>query len=164
MIDRRADPRTEDRIVFELLRTERGGAEPSVVGHATFANGRSTVDAPDAVESLIAESSTRRYDFGVTAGYLEFADKKTGAALIARLRDVLVRRLCVILPSAARAEATAWTDGELTAFGLTLLGTSKHEVEGQRVYGFDISSYKRTPDWLNPRHWANPERWNKDRW
>ncbi len=29
---------------------------------------------------------------------------------------------------------------------------------------YDIADYKSVPDWLNPRHWAHPERWNKARW
>ncbi len=32
------------------------------------------------------------------------------------------------------------------------------------VYQFDIHDYKQTPDWLNPRNWANPELWDKYRW
>ncbi|MFP4252452.1 MAG: DUF6231 family protein [Guyparkeria sp.] len=32
------------------------------------------------------------------------------------------------------------------------------------MYLFDIETYKRTPDWLNARNWANPELWGKYRW
>lgn len=32
------------------------------------------------------------------------------------------------------------------------------------VWGHHIADYKRTPDWLNPRFWANPERWGVERW
>jgi hypothetical protein len=32
------------------------------------------------------------------------------------------------------------------------------------IYGFDLGSYKATPDWLNARHWAHPEHWGKYRW
>ena len=34
----------------------------------------------------------------------------------------------------------------------------------EAVYLFDIHDYKETPDWLNARHWANPEMWDKYRW
>jgi len=34
----------------------------------------------------------------------------------------------------------------------------------ETVYLFDIHDYKETPDWLNARHWANPEMWDKYRW
>jgi hypothetical protein len=61
MLDRQADPRTEDTLVFEVLRTGRGAAEPEVVGHAVFRGGRSTVDAPDGVRVAIEELLGRAY-------------------------------------------------------------------------------------------------------
>ncbi|MDD3447840.1 MAG: DUF6231 family protein [Gammaproteobacteria bacterium] len=32
------------------------------------------------------------------------------------------------------------------------------------LYGFDIATYKVTPDWLNSRYWANPELWDRYWW
>jgi pyruvate/2-oxoglutarate dehydrogenase complex dihydrolipoamide acyltransferase (E2) component len=61
MIDRPADPRTEDLIVFQILRTARGSADPEVVGTASFANGRSTVDAPEAVKVAVDELLARAF-------------------------------------------------------------------------------------------------------
>ncbi|WP_407275015.1 DUF6231 family protein [Halothiobacillus sp. DCM-1] len=29
---------------------------------------------------------------------------------------------------------------------------------------YSIRDYKTVPDWLNPRHWAHPERWDQSRW
>lgn len=55
MIDRRADPRTEDRIVFELLRTAQGSEAPEAVGRAEFRNGSSSVEAPDAIRIAVEE-------------------------------------------------------------------------------------------------------------
>jgi hypothetical protein len=60
MIDRTADPRTEDVIVFDLLRTERG-AEPQVVGTATFRNGATSVEAPDAIRVAVEELLSRAF-------------------------------------------------------------------------------------------------------
>lgn len=119
--------------------------------------------APE-IAALLSAPAARRYDLGVTAGYLETVDQESGGILIARLRDVLVRRLCVVLSDADPAVPVAWTDADMTAFGLTRLERVKKANVDYRIYGFDIASYKSTPDWLNPRHWAHPERWNKDRW
>jgi hypothetical protein len=55
MVSRASDPRTEDTIAFELLRTARGAQDPEVVGRATFRDGRSSVDAPDAVRIAVNE-------------------------------------------------------------------------------------------------------------
>jgi hypothetical protein len=61
MIDRAADPRTQDTIVYDLLRTPRGASEPAVVGQATFAAGRATVDAPDEVSIAVSELLGRAF-------------------------------------------------------------------------------------------------------
>jgi hypothetical protein len=61
MIDRAADPRTEDVIVFELLSTARGSETPAVVGQATFRGGRAVVEAPDAVRIAVEELLARAF-------------------------------------------------------------------------------------------------------
>ena len=61
MMDRRADPRTEDRIVFELLRTARGSETPEVVGRAEFRNGSSTVEAPPEIRVAVEELLERAF-------------------------------------------------------------------------------------------------------
>lgn len=120
--------------------------------------------SPEAIAALVSAPAARRYDFGITAGYLETVDKETGGVLIARLRDILVRRLCVVVPDAGSAREERWTDADMTAFGLSFLERVRDANVDYRIYGFDIVSYKKTPEWLNPRHWAHPERWNKERW
>jgi hypothetical protein len=61
VIDRAADPRTEDTIVYELVRRERDSADPVVVGTATFRGGRATVDAPEAVSVAVQELLERAF-------------------------------------------------------------------------------------------------------
>lgn len=61
MISRWADPRTEDTIVFELLRTPRGASQPEVIGTATFRDGRTQVDAPDEVAIAVSELLERAF-------------------------------------------------------------------------------------------------------
>jgi hypothetical protein len=60
MINRATDPRTDDTIVYELLRAPRGGAEESI-GRATFRAGRATVDAPEAVSVAVSELLERGF-------------------------------------------------------------------------------------------------------
>jgi hypothetical protein len=55
VIDPLARLRTEDTIVYELLQRSQGGDEQKVVGTATFRDGTSQVDAPDAVAIAINE-------------------------------------------------------------------------------------------------------------
>jgi hypothetical protein len=61
MIDRRADPRTDDTLVYELLSTPRGADQPEVVGTATFHGGRSRVDAPEAIRVAVEELLSRAF-------------------------------------------------------------------------------------------------------
>jgi len=61
VIDRATDPRTEDTIVFELLRTPRGAASPEVVGRATFRGGKSTVEGPEAITVAVREQLERAF-------------------------------------------------------------------------------------------------------
>lgn len=61
MKERPTDPRTEDRIAYELVRTQRASGESEVVGTATFQDGRSTVDAPDNVAIAVRELLGRAF-------------------------------------------------------------------------------------------------------
>jgi hypothetical protein len=86
VIDRRADPRTEDRIVFDLLRTPRGAAVPEVVGRAEFRNGRSTVDAPEAVRVAVEELLQRAFVDRVQADERPRGYRRSGHGMV----DMLV--------------------------------------------------------------------------
>jgi hypothetical protein len=61
MLNRQADPRTEDVIAFELLSTPRGGTSPEVVGRATFQGGVSRIEAPEAVKIAVEELLERAF-------------------------------------------------------------------------------------------------------
>ena len=61
MVYQPADPRTEDTIVFELLRTDRSGGTGELVGTATFSDGRTTVDAPESVAVAVRELLQRPF-------------------------------------------------------------------------------------------------------
>jgi hypothetical protein len=61
VIDRTADPRTDDTLVYELLVTRRGAPEPEVAGTATFRGGRSRVDAPEAIRVAVEELLGRAF-------------------------------------------------------------------------------------------------------
>ena len=143
------------------------GAPRLLRGYADRAGRCELVAVPSegAADRLMSLESERRFDFALVAGYLEQTDADEGGAVIARLRDVLARRLCVWVESATSPGGAArWTDAELAAFGLTLLSRIDQGGASARLFGYDIASYKQTPDWLNPRHWAHPELWGKFRW
>lgn len=61
MINRASDPRTADRIVFEILRTAEGADVPAVIGRAVFSRGSSAVDADENVAVAIRELLARPF-------------------------------------------------------------------------------------------------------
>lgn len=92
-------------------------------------------------------------------------DKSVLSRLLARLRDLHADK--VIHVEATRAEASdsdvqSWSMADSLALGFT----QNQELQdyGMQIYEFDIRTYKPAPDWLNSKHWANPEMWEKHRW
>ena len=107
-----------------------------------------------------------RYAFSFVANTLEHLDKEAAGQVIAKLRDIHSERLFVVVPMGNDWEglASTWELSDFVAFGMRLM--SSYTTDGKRLqmYKFDISDYKDTPDWLSSKHWAHPERWDKERW
>ena len=77
-------------------------------------------------------------------------------AMVARIRDLHSPVVWLIEPSAVTAQRAR-------ALGFSVLH-SPEDTEDRWLFGHDIASYKATPDWLNAKHWANPEQWGQNRW
>jgi hypothetical protein len=86
VIDRTADPRTDDTLVFELLSTPRGSTEPEVIGRATFRGGRSHIDAPEAIRVAVDELLTRAFVDRVQADERPRGYRRSGRGMV----DMLV--------------------------------------------------------------------------
>ena len=86
MIERNADPRTDDRLVYELLSTPRGADSPEVVGHATFHGGRTTVEAPEAVRVAVEELLSRAFVDRIRADERPRGYRRSGQGIV----DMLV--------------------------------------------------------------------------
>ncbi|HET8778342.1 MAG TPA: hypothetical protein VFN76_11855, partial [Candidatus Limnocylindria bacterium] len=82
MIDPHADPRTEDTLVYELLRAERGSAEPTVVGRATFRGGKFTVEAADAIRLAVEEVLERAFVDRIQADERPRGYRRTGRGVV----------------------------------------------------------------------------------
>lgn len=110
-----------------------------------------------ALENAVPQLSELGRQDLVLIGGLEALPRKDGEVLLSRLRDVYARRVLarVVL-------GDTWQQSDMTAFGFTRLAAMA-PTDGV-LYGYDVASYKTTPDWLNPRYWANPELWGEYRW
>lgn len=85
MIERTSDPRTEDVIAFELLRTRRDAPEPEVIGTATFRDGRSVVDAPEAVAVAVEELLRRAFVDRIEADERPRGYRRSGRGIVEML-------------------------------------------------------------------------------
>ena len=85
MIDRTADPRTDDTLVYELLRTERGAADPEVVGRATFQGGRVVVEAPESVKVAVEEQLSRAFVDRIQADERPRGYRRSGRGIVEML-------------------------------------------------------------------------------
>ncbi len=100
MINRASDPRTADRIVFEILRTAPGTDVPQVIGRAIFSGGSTAVDAEENVAVAIRELLARPFVDRVQAderprgyrrssrGQVDFLVPGMAEHFIARLRGL----------------------------------------------------------------------------
>jgi len=107
-----------------------------------------------------------RYAFSFVANTLEHLKKETAGQIIARLRDIHSERLFVVVPVGSDWEglASTWEMSDFVAFGMRLIASYTTSGKRLQMYKFDIVDYKNTPDWLSSKHWAHPQRWDKERW
>jgi len=109
---------------------------------------------PQAIVQLCAgdtaPSSTAQ--LAVVMDALNDLDAAQARTLLARVRDFIAPRIVVIATAHCALDRLAFL-----AIGFEALGVDA--TEGIAIYQFDLNTYKQVPDWLNARHWANPERW-----
>lgn len=114
--------------------------------------------AEAALETL---AETGYHDLAVFIDDNESLSRPQKEPLISGLRDIHSRRFLLATPENASGQNAHWDHSALIAFGLTEL----HRYDdGWRLFEYNILNYKKTPDWLNPKNWANPEMWDKYRW
>jgi len=88
--------------------------------------------------------------FGIDA--LNGLDAVQAQHLISQTRLYLAPRILLVVPSGCVLD-----EAMFRALGFTLYATDA--ADGTRIHDYDLDTYKTVPDWLNPRFWANPERW-----
>jgi len=123
-------------------------------------------DIVDKIDNVDALNMHLRYDLVFVMRAVEYMAKDQAIALISRLRDVIGRRLIVVVPIGMvdSEQKSNWQVQDLIALGMVSIGEG--QVAGHRieVFGFDIMTYKTTPDWLNSRYWAHPELFGRFWW
>ena len=109
MIDRTADPRTDDTLVYELVRATREAPEAEVVGHATFRGGRATVEAPDGVRVAVEDLLQRAFVDRVQADERPRGYRRSGSGMV----DMLVPGMAEHFIARLRGLWLSYPDGSV---------------------------------------------------
>lgn len=109
MLQRRADPRTEDIIVFELLSTPRGATAPVIVGQATFQGGGSRVEAAEAIKIAVEELLARAFVDRVQADERPRGYRRSGRGIV----DMLVPGMAEHFIARLRGLWLSYPDGSV---------------------------------------------------
>ena len=126
MIDRPTNPRTEDRIAFELIRTDRASGQAEVVGRATFQEGRSTVEAPEAVAVAVRELLGRAFVDRVQADERPRGYRRSGSGQV----DMLVPGMAEHFMARLRGLWLPYPDGTVVTAreASAALAAGRHEA------------------------------------
>ena len=158
-IERYLDARIDERAPSSLLWVTRADLEPTAAAANSTATER--VEPEDTIGSL----GERHFDMAVVADALRHWPRTRGEQLLSRLRDRNAGSVWVVVgPVAESGDDTAWHQADFIALGFRRAPNTRELSEGWTVYRYDVHDYKLTPSWLNARYWANPERWDKERW
>jgi len=109
MIDRTADPRTDDTLVYELMRASRGAAEAEVIGRATFRGGRVVVEAPEGVKVAVEEVLSRAFVDRVQADERPRGYRRSGRGIV----DMLVPGMAEHFIARLRGLWLSYPDGSV---------------------------------------------------
>lgn len=114
---------------------------------------------PHAEHQTPDSSLTLRYELAVLMDPQSLTTTETISQLVAVARDRWARQVLVLIPKQSNSHTT---EREFFALGFKHRQLPDALKVDFAAYGFSITRYKATPDWLNSRYWANPERWNKN--
>lgn len=109
MIDRTADPRTDDTLTYELLVTKPGLLEPDVVGQATFRGGRARVEAPEGIRVAVEELLERAFVDRVQADERPRGYRRSGSGMV----DMLVPGMAEHFIARLRGLWLSYPDGSV---------------------------------------------------
>jgi hypothetical protein len=101
------DPRTEDTLVYELVRTDRASDNAEAVGTATFSAGQSTVDAPESVAIAVRELLARGFVDRIQADERPRGYRRSGHGMV----DMLVPGMAEHFIARMRGLWLAYPDG-----------------------------------------------------
>jgi len=109
-------------------------------------------------------SLNERFDVGLVLNLFEHIEPALGNQVLSRLRDVLTSQYCIALPLSHQHQNSSWQLTDLFSFALSKVNAYDASEPRLTLFKYNISDYKKTPDWLNADNWANPQLWGKYWW
>jgi len=106
----------------------------------------------------------QRFDVVIAINLFEHLTKPQGEHILARMRDVLCPQYCICLPLNFGQPEAQWQLTDLFGFALNKVSSYQQNDIEYGLFKYNISDYKKTPDWLNSDNWANPQMWGKYWW
>ncbi len=100
------------------------------------------------------------FGVGVAHGRMGLENRGDAEHALAHLRDLYCQRVLLVTPIGQGG----WPPEDLRAMAFVQLVREACGATTWGLFGFDLYDYKTTPDWLNPRYWANPHLWDRYRW
>jgi len=114
---------------------------------------------PKADQSIPLAPLEGRYELAVLIDPDTLNDQLSGDHYLALARDQWAKQV-LSLQTLPIDEHTS--DQRYFALGYRRRQLTTQLKSKYIAYGFCINHYKTTPDWLNSKYWANPERWHKN--
>lgn len=108
---------------------------------------------------LASLHKSERFNVAIMSDIQAWDDWALAEQSVACMRD----RLCDTLWVGASREGH-FSRMHYLALGLRGATEPFEQTSVRDWYSYSIIHYKRIPDWLNADNWANPERWNRERW
>lgn len=110
------------------------------------------------VGSLDELNQQARHSLAYVSDCLEHLPLDEGRQILAALRDIHAEIVYVHAP----LDDHHWHHRGFLELGYRQIEAYEDSGTKSGLFYFDIYQYKLTPDWLNSKFWANPERW--DQW
>lgn len=160
-----------DDHVTELIKRLSSSAESILVlgqvGNSEVFSDQENVTRLDqnSIDQLL---ELHQFDFVLIQNLIEQLPQKTAEHIIAQIRDQHAREMLLIVAvdqdqSNQNIESN-WQLADFISLGMKLVGEFKQENRQVQAYYYAVETYKKIPDWLNSKYWANPEMFNKYRW
>ncbi len=104
------------------------------------------------------QSGDIRFDLAIYVDPQANVSEQEFQQTLAAARDRWAKQVIALIPIGSNTHVL---EESLFSLGFSRRPLPKFLNSDYIAYCFSISFYKKTPDWLNSKYWANPERWTK---